>query len=72
MALTVPYDPGLAASPGVWHTLEVERGGRHTPRSLSARPPRKRRRAKIGDTSAQSVSRHAVMQLDGREVEQKL
>src|ERR1019366_7587914 len=29
---TVRHDPGLAASPWVWHTVEVERGGGRAPR----------------------------------------
>jgi hypothetical protein len=39
MADTVRHDPGLAASPRVWHTLEVERGGSRAPHSRSVRAP---------------------------------
>src|SRR6187549_2695705 len=31
MTLSVGHDPGLAASPGVWHKLEVERAGTRAP-----------------------------------------
>ena len=58
--MTVRHDPGLAANPRVWHRLEVERDGSRAPLLVPCVPPRKRRRAKYGDNSAQSVSRHAV------------
>jgi hypothetical protein len=41
--MTLPHDPGLAASPGVWHMTEVERAGIALPCSSASRYARTRR-----------------------------
>src|ERR1035438_8050838 len=46
---TVRHDPGLAASPWVWHTVEVERGGGRSPRIATVRAPRWRLASTIAD-----------------------
>lgn len=45
------HDPGLAASPRLWHITEVERRGDALFRSLRARLLAQRRRGKFGDAS---------------------
>src|SRR6266498_3270140 len=52
MAMTVRHDPGLAASPRVWHRLEVERDGVALFFSFRACPPANDGAPKYGDNSA--------------------
>jgi hypothetical protein len=50
MAMNLRPDPGLAASPRLWHITEVERGGGRATRPVPCVPFRKRRRGKFGSS----------------------
>ena len=64
MVGTVPHDPGLAASPRLWHKLEVEGEGDRAPvLAARERPPKEAARKNASSRGGRAVPRRLLVLL---------
>jgi hypothetical protein len=55
--MTVQHDPGLAASPRLWHKLEVERDGSRAPLLAPCVPPSRTNKNAPRTTASETATR---------------